>query len=233
MSRSGHRAPRGLLLIGRFGNEHLAEFRLAVQGPRLCHVALLVAGRGACAPREGPGARRPPGATPATATSAADFGGHGRARRGGQEGRPTQRHRAAAGLGQLRRDHQGLRATSTASRSTRPSPTRPARTRSTPPTSRRASSSAPDVFDLGSPSRWPTPRCSPRTRSRRSPTSRTRSRTPTAPGSTTTAATCRSATTPPRCRRSPASTTCSSPSTRARSRSTATRPRPARRSPAW
>ena len=56
---------------------------------------------------------------------------------------------------------------STASRSTRRSPTPPARTRSTRPTSSRASRPRPDVFDLGSPSRWPTPRCSRRTRSRR------------------------------------------------------------------
>ena len=35
---------------------------------------------------------------------------HGRAGRGGQEGGHAQRHRAAAGLGQLRRDHQGLQA---------------------------------------------------------------------------------------------------------------------------
>ena len=45
----------------------------------------------------------------ATATSRGGLRRHGRARRGRQEGGPAQRHRAAAGLGQLRRDHQGVR----------------------------------------------------------------------------------------------------------------------------
>ena len=96
----------------------------------------------------------------------------------------------------------------------------------------KGQSSAPDVFDLGDRGRGgqhhdvralqgrDVRQTSP-------PTSRTR----TAPGSTTTAATCPSATTPPRCPPRRPSTTCSSPSTRARSPSTATRPRPVRPSP--
>ena len=75
------------------------------------------------------------------------------------------------------------------------------------------------------PLRWRTPTCSRRTRCRHSMTSRRSSRIRTAPGSTTTAATCPSATTRPRSRRSPRSTTCCAPSSRARSPSTVT-PRP-------
>src|SRR4051794_4017 len=65
-------------------------------------------------------------------------------------------------------------------------------------TQQKGKSTAPDVFDLGQSVALRTPRCSRRTRSRRSTTSPARSRTPTARGSTTTAATWPSATTPRR-----------------------------------
>ena len=85
-----------------------------------------------------------------TATSADDFGGMDALVDGGKEGGHAQRHRAAAGLGELRRDHQGVHRRSTASRST----VRPAR-RLQPGRDQRGQAAqgpadgAPDVFDLG------------------------------------------------------------------------------------
>ena len=58
----------------------------------------------------------------ATAKSAADLGGMDELVAAAKKEGTAQRHRAAAGLGQLRRDHQGLRRRSTASRSTRAQP---------------------------------------------------------------------------------------------------------------
>ena len=68
----------------------------------------------------------------------------------------------------------------------------------------KGKSTAPDVFDLGQAIALANTACSRRTRSRHSTTSRRSSRIRTVPGSTTTAATCPSATTRPRSRRSPA-----------------------------
>ena len=71
-------------------------------------------------------------------------------------------------------------------------------------TQQKGKSTAPDVFDLGQSvalANTVDVRAVQGGDVRRHPGRR--SRTPTAPGSTTTAATCRSATTPPRCRRSP------------------------------
>ena len=93
-------------------------------------------------------------------------------------------------------DHQGVREEVRHQGQSATSPTPRARTRSTPPTSSRAPTALPTCSTSASPSPWPTPTCSRRTRWRRGTTSRPSSRTPTAPGSTTTAATCRSATTP-------------------------------------
>ena len=110
-----------------------------------------------------------------------------------------------------------------------PARTAPARTRSTPPSSSRARTGAPDVFDLGAAVALAnTDACSRRTRWRPGPTSRDELKDADGPGSTTTAATCRigcDAAKVPGAddRRRPAQAR----STRARSRSTATRPRPA------
>ena len=121
---------------------------------------------------------------------------HGRARQGRPGRGQAQRHRPAAGLGQLRRGHLDASRRSTTSRSAPTSPTPPPRTRSTRPTTSRAPTARPTSSTSASPSPSPTPTCSRPTRSRPGTTSPTSSRTPTAPGSTTTAATCRSATTP-------------------------------------
>ena len=162
------------------------------------------------------------------ATSAADLGGMDGAGRGRQEGGRAQRHRAARRTGPTtatssRRFGDEVRHQGQLARSRTP----PARTRSTRPSRSRAPTRAPDVFDLG-PVRGAGQHraCSPpykvadlgrhprRLQGRR-----------TAPGSTTTAATCRSATTRPRCPRRPAvDDLLEARSTRARSPSTATRP---------
>ena len=165
-----------------------------------------------------------------------DIGGrlrrHGRPRRRSQEGGRAQRHRAAARLGQLRRHHHGVRsqvrhqgqlASARRGQSGRDQRRHPAegqvdRTRRfrSRPVGGAGQHRHVRAVQGG----------------RRSTTSPTPTRIPMASGSTTMAATCRSATTRRRCPPSPASTTCSSPNSRARSRSTATRLRPAPRSPA-
>ncbi len=105
-----------------------------------------------------------------------------------------------AGLGELRRDHQGLPGqVPRASRSPATSPTAAAPTRSRPPSGSRdrpaprTSSTSVRLWP------WPTRPCSPPTRSRPGRTSATTSRSRPACGSTTTAATWASATTRPRC----------------------------------
>ena len=156
----------------------------------------------------------------------------GRAGRGGQEGGHAPRHRAAAGLGQLRRDHQGVRGEVRHQDREREPGRAPAPTRSTPSRPARARTAPPTCSTSASPSRSAVPprACSRRTRSqtfdkipdgqkdadralvqrlRRLHLHRLRRQEDQRPA------------------RRP-SPTCSSPSTRARSRSTATRPSPAR-----
>ena len=79
--------------------------------------------------RQGRPRRRPP----------PPLGGMDAPGRRGQEGGHAQRHRAAAGLGQLRRDHQGVPDQVRHQGRPAPSPTPPARTRSPRPRTSRAS----------------------------------------------------------------------------------------------
>ena len=127
---------------------------------------------------------------------------HGRAGQGGPEGGHAQRHRAAARLGQLRRHHQGVRG-QVRHQGQSDQPDGASQDEINAANQLKGTDRAPDVFDLGQSVALPTPTCSRRTRWRPSTTSRPSSRTRTAPGSTTTAATCRSATTRRRCRTSP------------------------------
>ena len=206
-SQASHLTPRGeYVACGPFAErppdlrERQAQTMRRNRILALVTAATTVAALAACAaPDKSDDTTTESGVDAATATSADDFGtmddlDQGRAGRG-----RAQRHRAAAGLGQLRRDHRRPSPRSTTSRSTPTSPTAPARTRSTPPPTSPARTRRPTCSTSGSPWRWPTPTCSRRTRSRRSTRSRPSSRTRTAPGSTTTAATWRSATTRPRC----------------------------------
>ena len=196
--------------------------------------ALLVTAAVACAPpeKDDSGAETSSGVKAGRGHLRARTSAAWKARRGGQEGGRAQRDRAAAGLGQLRRDHQGLRGQvrhqGQLRAAGRVQPGRDQRRQPAEGPSTRARRLRPR--SVGGAGQHGDVRAVQGRDVRRHP-GRLQGR-QTARGSTTTAATCRSASTRPRCRRSPASTTCSSPSTRARSRSTATRPRPARRSPA-
>ena len=141
------------------------------------------------------------GSAAASATSAADLGGMDAADRGRQGGRRAQRHRAAAGLGELRQDDRDLRAEVRHRGQQRPAGReQPGRDQRREPAA-RPGRARPTCSTSAATSRCATPTCSRPTRWRPGPTSRTRSRTRTASGSATTAATCRSATTPTACRR--------------------------------
>ena len=98
---------------------------------------------------------------------------HGRVGRGREEGGRTERDRAAPGLGELRQDHQGVRRQvrhqGQLRAARRDEPGRDQRREPAEGQSRRRTCST-----SASPWRWPTRRCSRRTRWRPSTTSRTR-----------------------------------------------------------
>ena len=161
--------------------------------------ALVVAALAACAPAEkgGQGDQTRSGVTVSEATSATDFGGMDElVEAAKKEGSSTSSPCLPTGRTTAPSSRPSRR--STASRSTPPSPTRPARTRSTPPTSSRARAGARRVRPrpVGGAGQHST--CSRRTRSRPWDDIPTGSRTRSGAGPTTTAATCRSATTAPR-----------------------------------
>ena len=74
---------------------------------------------------------------------------HGRAGQGGQEGGRAQRHRAAAGLGQLRQHHQGLPGQVPSIKVTSAQPDAASQDEINAAKSLKGTDRAPDVFDLG------------------------------------------------------------------------------------
>ena len=83
------------------------------------------------------------GSDAATATSAEDLGGMDALVKAAQEGGHAQRHRAAAGLGELRRDARRLRQQVRHQDQQRAARTAPARTSSTPSPARRGRTAPP------------------------------------------------------------------------------------------
>ena len=114
----------------------------------------------------------------AKAVSAADLGGLDKLVAAAKKEGAAQRHRAAAGLGQLRRDHQGVHREVRHQGQLRAAGRGRARTRSTRRTSSRARTTRRTCSTSAAPWRRPTSRCSRRTRWRPGTTCRPRSRTP-------------------------------------------------------
>ena len=103
----------------------------------------------ACAPPAKDNSSGGGGSDAATATSAADVGGMDALVKAAKKEGTLNVIALPPDWANYGNDHQDASRTSTASRSTPTSRTRPARTRSTPRTSSRAPDRAPDVFDLG------------------------------------------------------------------------------------
>ena len=109
---------------------------------------LLVVGVAACGSSDDTSADATSGATDAAAaTSAADFGGMD-GLLAAQDGGRAQRHRPAPGLGELRRDHQGIR-DKYGIKVNSAQPDAASQDEINAANQQKGRSTAPDVFDLG------------------------------------------------------------------------------------